>query len=144
MSLLKKIIYYSKTYEFKGLKNFYAAWLREIELGKSSGSDEPHHIESAILTKHLRSQKGSNNKPVKESNYGEGKQIFNNKSASDESKVWFCQPFQRNKCEHKTNHMIVFKGKARMAMHICASCWLKDKVQLPHPECSTSCPHASE
>ena len=111
MSLLKKIIYYSNTYEFKGLKNFYAAWLREIELGKSSWSDEPHHLESAILTKHLRSQKGSNNKPVKESTYGEGKKSINNKSASYESKVWFCQPFQRNKCEHKSNYMIVFKGK---------------------------------
>ena len=81
---------------------------------------------------------------MKESTYGEGKKIFNNKSASDESKVWFCQPFQRNKCEHKTNHMIVFKGKARMAMHICASVLLKDKVQLPHPECSTGCLHASD
>ena len=30
ISLLKKIVYYSSTYDFKGLKAFYAAWLREI------------------------------------------------------------------------------------------------------------------
>ena len=30
-----------------------------------------------------------------------------------------------------------------MALHICATCWQKDKVQLPHPESSTSCPYAS-
>ena len=35
LRLLKKIVYYYSTYEFKGLKAFYAAWLREIELGKN-------------------------------------------------------------------------------------------------------------
>ena len=54
LSLLKKIIYYSGTYEFKGLKAFYAAWLREIELGKRSWSDDPHQLEGAILTKYPR------------------------------------------------------------------------------------------
>ena len=34
LNLLKKIVYYTNIYEFKGLKAFYAAWLREIELGK--------------------------------------------------------------------------------------------------------------
>ena len=37
LDLLKKIIYYSNTYEFKGLKAFYAAWLREIKLKKRAG-----------------------------------------------------------------------------------------------------------
>ena len=34
LGFLKKLIYYSNTYEFSGLKAFYAAWLRETELGK--------------------------------------------------------------------------------------------------------------
>ena len=55
--MLKKIIYYSSTYEFKGLKAFYAAWLREIELGKKTWLDNPTHIEADILTKYLRQTK---------------------------------------------------------------------------------------
>ena len=58
LDLLKKIIYYSNTYEFKGLKAFYAAWLREIELKKKSWSDDPQQIETAILSKYLLKNKG--------------------------------------------------------------------------------------
>jgi hypothetical protein len=28
-----------------------------------------------------------------------------------------------------------------MAQHICATCWIKDKVKLQHHESSSSCPH---
>ena len=58
LDLLKKIIYYSNTYEFKGLKAFYAAWLREIKLKKKSWSDDPKQIETAILSKYLLKNKG--------------------------------------------------------------------------------------
>ena len=69
--LLKKIIYYSSTYDIKGLKAFYAAWLREIELGKKSWAEDSGQLEAAILSKHLRSQKpqqfaGSNPSSKKE------------------------------------------------------------------------------
>ena len=136
-SLLKKIIYYSNTYEFKGLKSFYAAWLRQIELGKKAWSDDPQQLESAILTKHLRVQRSSSSAHKKES--------VNNKKDKDdgEEKVWFCSQFQRNKCSHKGTHMVVVKGRMRQAQHICATCWMTDKAKLGHPESSSSCPHAS-
>ena len=44
LSLLKNIVYYYATYEFKGLKAFYAVWLREIELGKKKWSDDWQQI----------------------------------------------------------------------------------------------------
>ena len=53
LQLLKKIVNYYATYEFNGLKAFYAAWLREIELGKKTWADDPQQIESAILSKYL-------------------------------------------------------------------------------------------
>ncbi|KAH3807430.1 hypothetical protein DPMN_135771 [Dreissena polymorpha] len=37
LELLKRIMYLSMTYEFEGLKCYYAAVLREIELGKKNG-----------------------------------------------------------------------------------------------------------
>ena len=53
ITLLKKLVYYYASYEFKGLKAFYAAWLREIELGKKTWSDDSSHIQNAILSKYL-------------------------------------------------------------------------------------------
>ena len=40
LEFLKKLIYYSNTYELSGLKAFYAAWSREMELGKKGWSDD--------------------------------------------------------------------------------------------------------
>ena len=57
ISLLKKIVYYSSTYDFKGLKAFYASWLREIELGKKTCSDDPVQIETAILAQTYKAYK---------------------------------------------------------------------------------------
>ena len=139
INLLKEIIYYTGTYEyeFKGLKAFYAAWLREIELGKKTWLDNPTQIETAILTKYLKS-----NKPTTfQSKKSTSKSTDDADKASD--KVWFCNLFQRNKCPHKSSHMIVHKNQAKLSQHICAPCWQKDKVKLPHPESSSSCPHAS-
>lgn len=136
LSLLQKIVYYYSTYEFKGLKAFYAAWLREIELGKKTWEDDSQQIETAILSKYLL--KGSNVKSRLQKGGGRaaGKQI-------DEDRTWFCSAYQRNKCFKKSNHMDVVNGNLRLQSHICATCWLKDKIKLEHPECSSSCPHAN-
>ena len=138
INLLKKIVYYTGTYEFKGLKAFYAAWLREIELGKKTWLDDPTQIETAILTKYLKSNKSTTFQSKKSTP----------KSSVDEAdkvndKVWFCNLFQQNKCPHKSSHMIVHKNQAKLSQHICATCWQKDKLKLPHPESSSSCPHAA-
>ena len=135
LDLLKKIIYYSNTYEFKGLKAFYAAWLREIELGKKSWSDDPQQLETAILSKYLLKNKGSSSFMKKD---------FSNKSDATDDKTWFCSEYQRNKCKHKSSHLRVHNGKQKLASHICATCWLKDKKKLEHPECSSSCPHLAD
>ena len=116
LKLLKKIVYYSSTYEFEGLKSYYAAWLRDIELGIKKWSDDPQEIETDILTKHLLKSKQL---PFKKGS---------NQGASQQSdRIWFCSQYQRNNCPHKSTHLQVVKGKQRMATHICATCWQKDK-----------------
>jgi hypothetical protein len=63
----------------------------------------------------------------------------------DDKSVWFCSKFQRNKCSLKSAHVVTSKGgKTRFAKHICATCWDLDKKELPHPECSSACPHANQ
>ena len=53
MSLLKKVVYFSNIYEWKCLLQFYAAWLRRIEMGLNSWSDDPTQIiETAMLAGH--------------------------------------------------------------------------------------------
>lgn len=138
LKLLKKIVYYSSTYEFDGLKSFYAAWLRDIELGIKKWSDDPHEIEGAILSKYLFKNKGY----IAQNKKGTGF-TGTQKANMEEDRVWFCSLYQRNKCSHKSNHLIVIKGKQRLAAHICATCWQKDKKKLEHPESSSCCPHIS-
>lgn len=139
LELLKKIMYLSTSYEFPVLKSYYAAVLREIELGRKSWKDDFYYIETAILSKHTPKNKSwqQNKKPFN-SQYKKKQQ---SEPTNTEEKTWFCSQYQRNKCQHKGNHILVIKGKARHAMHICASCWLKDNKKLEHPECSTACPH---
>ena len=136
LTLLKKIVYYYSTYEFKGLKAFYAAWVREVELGKKKWSVDSAQIETAILSKYL----------MKTSKPRSSQSSATRKSDSQNNKenVWFCRAYQRNKCLHKTAHTETIKGKLKLAQHVCATCWLKDKQKLGHPECSSSCPHAAK
>ena len=61
-----------------------------------------------------------------------------------EDKIWCCQSYQRNKCLHKATHSETFRGKLKLAQHVCATCWQKDKQKLGHRECSSSCPLASK
>ena len=95
LDLLKKIIYYSNTYEFKGFKAFYAAWLREIELGKRSWSDDPQQLETAILSKYLLKNKGSSSFMKKD---------FSNKSdATDDKKVQVGKDQEKAQSEKYSN-----------------------------------------
>ena len=38
LDILKQTVYYSAIYEFRGLKAFYAAYVRDIEICKKKGS----------------------------------------------------------------------------------------------------------
>jgi hypothetical protein len=126
-------MYLSTSYQFSTIKDYYAAVLREIELGNRKWSDDLAYLDTVMLGKATQSQKFNS-----KSNESAGK---SGNDQSSEENVWFCSFYQRNKCQHKTNHMVVVKGKMRNSQHICATCWQKDKQKLEHPECSSACPH---
>ncbi len=144
MELLKKIVYFSGTYSFEGLRNFYAAWLRLIEKGVKCWSDDSQILEQAILSKHLLRDNVLGKKPVR--NYGKSNDFkpknINVKESSEN--VWFCANYNRNKCLHKADHTEVIRGRMHYCQHICAECWLKDGKKQKHPECSKDCPHCLE
>jgi len=136
LELLKRILYLSLSYEFEGLKCYYAAVLREIELGKKKWSDEFQYLEIAILNRFLIKSHGS----IKRNSNVNFKTRKAENPLKEESTVWFCASYQRNKCQHKTDHTAVVKGKMRYALHICTTCWQNDQSKLPHPECFLECP----
>ena len=130
LSLLKKIVYYSSIYTWKALLDFYAAFVRQIELGKKTWKDDPVDIEVPLLSKHVKQDYG------KKSNYP--------KKDLKAPSVWYCAAFQRNKCTKSSPHNTNIRGTDREVHHICAACYRIDKVKSGHPECSPACPHSSE
>ena len=134
LDMLKKIVYYSSIYEFRGLKAFYAAWVRDIERGIKKWSDDSSYLETAMLSKFVRNKGFQSRKDENKGAKSDGK-------SDGADKVWFCSEYNRNKCKSKSNHLKVISGKNRLLAHICATCWQTDKKKLEHPECSSSCPH---
>ena len=56
-------------------------------------------------------------------------------------KLWYCSKFQKNECEHTDTHVSEVNNRTTVSHHVCANCWLKDRVKSKHPSSSTSCPH---
>ena len=50
LKFLKKIAYYANINDWSQLLHYYTAWLRLIEMGLNTWSDEPSQIENAMLT----------------------------------------------------------------------------------------------
>ena len=62
------------------------------------------------------------------------------KGVTSSKGVWFCGRYQKNKCTKDSPHSVNIKGVNREVSHIGASCWLQNKVEARHPECSSSFP----
>ena len=56
--------------------------------------------------------------------------------------VWFCRNYQRAEgCTRDSPHMTCIGYKDRQVLHICAKCWLKDRVKRGHPKIDPDCPN---
>ena len=133
LKLLQKISYYASVYQWSSILDFYAAWLRQIEIGKKSWKDDPQVLESAILSGNFLPSdfRVSSKTSVK--------------SQNSKPNIWFCYKFQRNKCEEKMSpHSATIRGAVKTVHHICATCLQKDGTQKDHPECSDKCPNKTK
>ena len=129
LALLNKICYYASEFEWSVLLNFYAAWVKLIEKGENSWSDDTGLLEVRMLIGKNVIKKGSSNSSK-----------FSQKNV--DKKVWYCPLFQRNKCNiSKEGHNLDVAGKTRYVQHICATCLREDNAKLRHPESSSACPH---
>ncbi|CAG2194904.1 unnamed protein product [Mytilus edulis] len=131
LKLLQKIAYFSSIYNWASVLEFYAAWLRLIELGRKTWSDDSQILENVMLSGQ------SLPKEVRQANF---RSVSKNQNGKEQ--IWFCVKYQRNKCEHSNStHTTVIRGITRTVHHICASCWQKEHIQKTHPECSDNCPN---
>ncbi|XP_053372608.1 uncharacterized G-patch domain protein DDB_G0278987-like isoform X2 [Mercenaria mercenaria] len=136
LELLKRLMYLNSVYDFSVIRTLYAAVLREVELGHKKWDSDFQYVENAVLSRYKAKVKSSENNSKSKS--------FSSQAGSNESeKLWFCSKFQRNKCSSNNSHIMAYKGKMRLAKHICATCWQTDHKELNHPECSSACPHFS-
>ena len=54
LKLLRKLMYFANIYEWSALLRFYAAWMRKIEVGLSTWSDDQSKIETPMLARYER------------------------------------------------------------------------------------------
>ena len=57
IKLLKKISYYTELYEWKGINQFYAHIIRQIENGLSTWSQDFSGVDTPLLIKYVKTDK---------------------------------------------------------------------------------------
>lgn len=133
LEFLNTLMYDAGDYDLKDILQWYAAWVREVELGNKRWGEDPRKVGDSIM---------------KRATYVNDRQMKiapgTTKSASTyvSSRTWFCSLYNRNKCSLESPHNMAIKGYGmKEVYHICGTCYMDDKVELNHPECSSACPH---
>lgn len=137
LNLLKILAYHSNLYPFKAITEWYAAFMQRIEKGISKWDQDPYMIGQVILARYRPEEKS-----VKKGKLLPTK--VHSESGRKQITVWFCANFNRNKCQLESPHEATVRGKRVNVEHICAPCWLKNRVRSVHAECSTDCPLFTE
>ena len=117
------------------IRNVYAHIIRKLEnheiSWRTDWSKFERHIYDKVASKQDRKPTSSN---TPTSTVG-----------GQNKMTWFCRNYQKTEgCNKNAPHAGRVGNKFRSLEHICAACWLKDKVKRPHPEYSTDCPNKQQ
>ena len=137
LQLLKKISQLQREYEWPAVREFYASVLFRIERGMLSW----RNLDLAALEIQCLSRASLIS--VKDSNPNVHRPTTVKRKMQDQQ-VFFCSPYQRGMCWHNDKHTGVYNGREVVRLHICATCWQKDKKQSSHPESAPQCPHSKQ
>ncbi len=131
LDLLQKIAYYKEMYEWAAILDFYAAWVRKIELGQKRWEDDSSVLETPLLARFVirKTQKDTTRFGPNSSFKGPSLRAEPNPNIA-----WYCSLYQRNKCTQQGPHTATIRGQLRLLQHICATCYQTDKAQNKHPE----------
>ena len=131
LGLLKKITYLAGIYEWKAVRNFYAALIRKIEIGENKWGDNFSELETPMLTTHVA---------LPPTGRGKGPACQFTVSNSG-SLVFYCAAYQANRCTLNSPHDATISGEKRQVGHFCSVCWRRDRTQSVHPDSSSACPY---
>jgi hypothetical protein len=133
MAFLKMLMYYADSSDITCILDWYADWVRRIEMGENNWGDDPSKSGATILG---RAKLGEGSYQKKAGNKDWGKEVGRKSEGT-----WFCSAYNRNRCVKNEPHISIIKGISRHVRHICATCYMSSKVELKHPECSSACPN---
>ena len=74
---------------------------------------------------------------------GQSRNKSNAKTARgvDQDGTFFCKEFNQSSCNRGDTHSGTHKGRKVTVSHICAKCWLSERVRRSHSERDAECPH---
>lgn len=129
LAFLKALMYDAVGCKYSSILNYYAAWVREIELGKKQWGDDFTKVGDAILKRAALPDSGASGGSKK-------------KTGKKNKIVWYCSAYNRGACSKASPHSSSQKinGVLREVAHICATCYMESKTEANHPENSRSCP----
>ena len=131
---LKNLMYAATHQEWETILDLHSAIVLDIEHGNRHWGESTVDIESKILS-------SSNSK--KSTTFGAGSSGINsstgNNASGTGSNIYFCRQYQSGKCNKSKSHVGFVNGKKHNVVHICATCWLVERVQNEHSECSSDC-----
>lgn len=136
LRLLEILMYHAGNYQWSAIKTLYTAVMENIDNGVANWDTweaELPRMEAMILMPHVI------NKSVRKVSSSAPMGTGSNKDDS----TWFCSAFNSGTCNQAEKHNSAgnLRGKVRLLQHICAACWMRDKVKQFHPECSNTCPY---
>ena len=128
LRLLRRMAYAElRGYEWPLIRKMYAAIVRSIKTKENTWENNFDRYETILYKR----------PPLRR----EDKQ--QNSQAS--TKKWFCRDWNKGNCTKSTPHKAWFgtgtNAIQRTVLHMCATCYMKDKTQKEHPENHESCPH---
>ena len=141
---LKSLMYAASYQDWDVILELNTAIVSDIERGHRQWGDSTLDIESRVFSSvtlkgvtrqgTLASPKGIGGKTsmsvTGDTNVG---------GAGKTAGVMFCRQFQSGKCNKPKSHIGFVNGKRNTVTHICATCWLVERVQHSHSEASTEC-----
>lgn len=145
LAFLKLLMYFEPDIDFKYIKTWYFDFVRAIERGEKTWSDDPMKTGEQILSQarlkerekrhFIKSPAPASSSTARTSAGG---------APLEKPEVWYCPRYQRSECSEPSPHMMMLRGDMREVHHVCASCLLKSRKQLVHPDGTPACPYAQE
>ena len=133
---LKSLMYTASFQNWDTILELHSAIVLDIERGNRKWGDSNLDIESKVVSSASVKLRQAYNS----SRQGQLQGVTTGGSfKSNVTNVWFCRQYQSGKCDKGKSHVTFVSGKKRTVTHICAICWLTDKVQKEHAESSLEC-----